>query len=91
MIVDAVRDARIVPVVSGPVESEYRSLLLKRKVVRLLARKGVPHDDFAAAMEAFCAAAERVTPSGEPPPCRDEKEIEGIPILTPAEVVPRLA
>jgi predicted nucleic acid-binding protein len=104
-------------VVSGPIEAEYRSLLMKRKVVRLLARKGVPLDDFVAAVEAFCAAAERVTPIGEPPPCRDENdrkylhcavvaqvdylvshdrdlldqgEIDGIPIVTPAEVVPRL-
>jgi putative PIN family toxin of toxin-antitoxin system len=104
-------------VISDPIEAEYRSLVHKRKIARLLVRKGVTPEALALAIDGFCAIAERVVPTGEPPACRDEKDrkylhctvaarvdylvshdldllelkqVEGIPILTPAEVVPRL-
>ena len=59
---------------SDPIEDEYRSLLHKRKIVRLIARRGVTPDAFARAIQDFCAIAERVTPTGEPPPCREAND-----------------
>lgn len=61
-------------VVSEPVEAEYRALSSKRDVRRLLLRKDVDVLRFEAAISAFCAVAERVAPTGEPPRCRDEDD-----------------
>ena len=102
---------------SPEIEDEYLSLPLKHDIRRLIARKGSTTERFAALIRQFCALAERVSPTGEPPPCRDEKDrkylhcavagrvdylvtydrdlldlgaVEGIPIVTPSELVPQL-
>lgn len=61
-------------VTSREIEAEYREVVSRKKIVALFARHRVPRDAYRRAVDVICFLAERVSPTGEPPPCRDERD-----------------
>jgi predicted nucleic acid-binding protein len=74
VVVDAVISGRLDAVVSDEIEAEYLALPTKPDIVRLLARRDMGPERLQDLLRAFCALADRVTPAGEAPPCRDEND-----------------
>lgn len=59
---------------SDAIEVEYNETRSKRGIAELLARHNVHPEFYRLEIEAVCLSAERVSPTGEPPPCRDEDD-----------------
>ncbi|HYM16430.1 MAG TPA: PIN domain-containing protein [Dehalococcoidia bacterium] len=61
-------------VVTDEIEGEYRAIATRPSVVGLFERRRVPAREYMKILDGLCAAAERVAPTGEAPPCRDEDD-----------------
>ena len=61
-------------VVSAEIEQEYADIISRSGIVRLFARHGVAADEYLDVLRGLLELAERVVPTGEAPPCRDEKD-----------------
>lgn len=60
--------------ISQDIEREYFDLAVKAPIRRLFQRRGVAVSDLIDAIQKAVNDAEKVTPHGTPPPCRDEKD-----------------
>jgi predicted nucleic acid-binding protein len=61
-------------VTSAAIEAEYFDTPTKRGIVELLARHSVRPEFYRLELDALMLISERVLPTGEPPPCRDEED-----------------
>lgn len=61
-------------VISDQIEAEYYDAASKKGIVALFARHGIGHAFYRLELDALCLISERVTPTGEAPPCRDEDD-----------------
>lgn len=59
-------------VISNEIEAEYYEASSKAGIRSLFARHNVPIAFYRLALDSLCLLAERVVPTGEAPPCRDE-------------------
>lgn len=59
---------------STPINDEYFELARKDGILRLLQRRGVAIAEFADMILEIYGHSEHVTPTGRPPPCRDEDD-----------------
>ncbi len=61
-------------VLSPDIVRELATLVEKPDVVKLLERRQVTTQDFINGLAVLIGVAEEITPTGEAPPCRDEKD-----------------
>ena len=61
-------------VVSADIWSEYERLGMRADVRRLFDRRGVTQRGFSSLLSKLRPGVESVSPTGEPPACRDEKD-----------------
>ena len=59
-------------VTSDAIEAEYFDTPSKKGIVELLARHNLRPEFYRLELDALCLIGELVSPTGEPPPCRDE-------------------